>query len=173
MSDPVSLGGAANRYLRLSGNQAALSASSVLTAWHQVVGPEVSRHTEGGRFRNGNLLVFVDSSAWANELRVMGEAFRASLNAKLGKETVTSLRFDVSRRVSVKREMRRAESEGRARYAPRKTARRGITAKEHTELRIVSESVGDPEVAHALRRAMEADLLSREAEPTEGGPDAG
>jgi hypothetical protein len=73
--------------------------SRVVSAWRLVAGPEVFSHSRGFALRDGELLVFVDSNSWATELSALGEHYKAALAMALGQETVTSLRFAVSRKV--------------------------------------------------------------------------
>ncbi len=69
-----------------------------VAAWCEVAGREASSHARGFALRDGELLVFVDSSVWATELSMMSEHYRAAINTVLGKETVSSMRFAVSRK---------------------------------------------------------------------------
>ena len=71
----------------------------VVQAWRLVAGPEVYSHARGFALRDGELLVFVDNHTWAQELSAMAEHYRAALGMALGKETVTTLRFAVSKKV--------------------------------------------------------------------------
>lgn len=71
-----------------------------VAAWCEVAGREASSHARGFALREGELLVFVDSSVWATELSMMSEHYRAAINTVLGKETVSSMRFAVSRKAA-------------------------------------------------------------------------
>lgn len=70
-----------------------------ITAWRQVAGDGVFAHARGFALREGELLVFVDTPVWANELAALSEIYRTGVNERLGKEVVTSIRFAVSRKV--------------------------------------------------------------------------
>jgi len=72
--------------------------SRAALVWPEIAGEEIVRHTRGFAVRkSGELVVLVDSPAWANELALMSERLRVSLNERLGPDTVRSLRFTVSR----------------------------------------------------------------------------
>ena len=91
--------------------------------WPDVVGPTIAGHTGRLFLRGSELVVYVDSPIWAAELAAMSELLRARLNEALGKEDVRSLRFTVSREVSVEQKRRRREQrdveEGEHRVEPR------------------------------------------------------
>jgi len=70
-----------------------------IAAWRTVAGDEVAAHARGFALRDRELLVFVDSPVWANELSVLSENYRVAVNERLGKELVGSIRFTVSRKV--------------------------------------------------------------------------
>jgi hypothetical protein len=71
-----------------------------VTAWRHVAGSEVFAHARGFALRDGELLVFVDTSTWANELSVLSEHYRKAVNERIGKEAVGSMRFAVSKRIA-------------------------------------------------------------------------
>jgi hypothetical protein len=93
---------------RLDRTGEARERARAIQAWRLVAGPEVYAHARGFALRDGELVVFVDSHTWAQELSAMGEHYRAALDMVLGKETVTALRFAVSKKV---REDQRVELE--------------------------------------------------------------
>lgn len=73
--------------------------ATAVNAWAEVAGEGIAAHTRGFALRDdGELVVFVDSAPWANELSLMSSDLIARLNAHLGQESVTSLRFTVSRK---------------------------------------------------------------------------
>lgn len=81
------------------GGQGAAKARAV-SAWRAAAGEEVYAHARGFALRDDELLVFVDSPVWANELSVLAEHYRVAVNERIGKEAVGSIRFTVSRKVS-------------------------------------------------------------------------
>lgn len=75
--------------------------AQAVTAWREVAGAEIARHTRGFALReNRELVVFVDGAAWANQLSLMSDELQTRLNAHLGDKSVSSLRFTVSRKVA-------------------------------------------------------------------------
>jgi hypothetical protein len=70
-----------------------------ISAWRQVAGDGVFAHARGFALREGELLVFVDTPVWAQELAALAEIYRTGINERLGKEVVGSIRFAVSRKV--------------------------------------------------------------------------
>ena len=65
--------------------------------WTQAVGEEVARHAQPAAFRGGRLLVYVDSTVWAQELQFFKGEIIGRLNAKLGQSAVSEIRFQVGR----------------------------------------------------------------------------
>jgi hypothetical protein len=88
---------------RLDRTGEARARANLIAAWRLVAGPEVYAHARGFAVRDGELVVFVDTHTWATELAAMGEHYKAALNMVTGKETVTSLRFAVTKNVSAQR----------------------------------------------------------------------
>jgi len=92
-------------------NKGAYTTAKVSLLWEEVSGPQVAKHTTGAYLRDGVLVIYVDASAWATELTAMAERYRNSINQGLGKETVESIRFTVSRKVVEEHRFARAEQE--------------------------------------------------------------
>ena len=64
------------------------------SAWASVVGAAVAAHTRPGRYQNGYLTVFVDSSAWLSELSRYGQKeMLGKLQARFGGNNVRSIRL--------------------------------------------------------------------------------
>jgi len=74
--------------------------ATAVSAWRLVAGNEVFAHARGFALRGSELLIFVDSPVWANELAVLSEHYRVAVNERIGKEAVGSIRFAVSKKVS-------------------------------------------------------------------------
>lgn len=73
--------------------------AAAVGAWAVVAGDAIASHTRGFALRDdGELVVFVDGSAWANQLSLMSEELMTRLNEHLGEQSVRTLRFTVSRR---------------------------------------------------------------------------
>lgn len=101
------------------GGKGAVKARAI-SAWRAVAGEEVAAHARGFALREDELLVFVDSAVWANELSVLSEHYRTAVNAHLGKELVGGIRFAVSKMVEEGR-AQEAEDASHASAAQRET----------------------------------------------------
>lgn len=64
-----------------------------LLCWDEVVGRDISSHTEPSSIRKGTLFVDTDSAVWAQELSYMKSELIDKLNEKAGKEVVVNIRF--------------------------------------------------------------------------------
>lgn len=90
---------AAGLWTRLDRSGHGAAKARAVSAWRSAAGEEVYSHARGFALRDEELLVFVDSPVWANELSVLAEHYRTAINERIGKETVGSIRFTVSRKV--------------------------------------------------------------------------
>ena len=161
MSGPRRFGEEAHAFVAKTAAADSVIAASVMEAWGEVAGPEIGRHTESARFRKGELLVSVDTAAWANELQLMGEQLRVRLNERIGKETVTSVRFTVSKRVGERNRRHVVEAQTDRLYATRELEARALSSEERDAVSRAAEQVPDAEVRDALRRAMETSMRIR------------
>lgn len=130
----------------------------VVQAWRLVAGDEVYAHSRGFALRDGELLVFVDTHTWATELAAMGEHYKAALNIVTGKETVTSLRFAVSKKV---REDRAADDELVREVEaldPERVAPVAASALERDQVRAMAAGIHDDRIRDAVVSAAIAHL---------------
>ena len=139
-----------------------------VAAWYEVAGRDAAAHARGFALREGELLVFVDSPAWANDLAMMSEHYRAAINTVLGKETVSTMRFAVSRKAV-------AETDEEADAAPArepgpKTEKVPATPTEVAQVRQMAAVVRDEELREAVIAAAIAHLEWRKG--TEGRNEA-
>lgn len=64
--------------------------------WAAVVGAAVAAHTRPGRVQGPTLVVYVDSSAWLNELKRYGEKqMMANIRKRVGPDRVRTLRLQL------------------------------------------------------------------------------
>lgn len=129
-----------------------------IAAWRTVAGDEVAAHARGFALRDKELLVFVDSPVWANELSVLSENYRVAVNERLGKEVVGSIRFTVSRKVEEgladdAEDGRREEETRRDLVEPGKA-----TDAEIEEVRRMAATVSNPVLREAVVAAAVAHL---------------
>lgn len=66
--------------------------------WPEFVGPTVSSVSEPVSLRNGTLYVWVKNAAWLQQLIFAREQIRATINQKLGEETIKSVHLTLDRR---------------------------------------------------------------------------
>ncbi len=127
--------------------------------WRDVVGPDIARHTQGFALREGGeLVVFVDSPAWANELSLMSGDLMDRLNARLGKDPVTSLRFTVSKRVEAERVWTEVVESGEAAYEPDPVVPAELSDVERDQAAHIAKAIEDPELREVALRVMLKDL---------------
>lgn len=101
MKKTLPLGDLASSVLKRADRLDKRHGALAVTAWRDVAGEEIARHTRGFALReNRELIVFVDGAAWANQLSLMSDELQTRLNAHLGEKSVSSLRFTVSRKVA-------------------------------------------------------------------------
>jgi predicted nucleic acid-binding Zn ribbon protein len=87
-NDPQPLGAAIDGLLTERGWELAAATGSVFGRWAQIVGPDLSAHTTPESLRDGELVIAVDSTAWATQLRLLAAELVRRLNAELGDGTV-------------------------------------------------------------------------------------
>lgn len=67
---------------------------NISTAWDEIVGAMVARHTMSLRLRRGKLVVRVDSAPLRQELSFMREALKEILNKRAGRIVVEEIILD-------------------------------------------------------------------------------
>jgi len=132
--------------------------SRAVTVWSEVVGDEIMRHTKGVALRDGELIVYVDSPVWANELSLLSERFKTEINAKLGEDLVSSLRFNVSRKVMESHLHEQQEEEEARFYEPDRTKAEPLSEEERMQAVYMAEAVPDEELREKALRVMIKDL---------------
>ena len=91
--DPALLGDQLRHLLAQRGWQTEVAVGSVMGRWAQIVGPAIAEHTEPLTYTDGALTVRTSSTAWATNLRLQASSLIARLNAEIGPDAVTDLRF--------------------------------------------------------------------------------
>ena len=85
-------------FLRSSGLGAQIRDATVFRAWSRALGPGLAARAKPVRFRDGELLVEVDSAAHLAQLRSFtGEGLRKAANALLKRPTITRVVFKTRR----------------------------------------------------------------------------
>lgn len=96
--EPKRVGEAARSVVAGLDKGGSLAGVQAVRAWREVAGAEVSAHAVGSALRGDELVVFVDSPVWAQELAALSGVYIERVNQALGKEAVGSIRFAVSRK---------------------------------------------------------------------------
>ncbi len=135
----------------------------VVAAWSDICGDVVANHTRGVAFREGELIVSVDSPAWASELSVMSDSFRAALAAHLGQDLVRRMRFTVSRRVQADKERESTRRDVEEFYRPDDVSRISLSDVERDQAAYVSRAVPDERLREIALRVMIKDLEWKKA----------
>ena len=103
-------------------------------------------------------MVFVDTPAWANELALMSGDLMRRINDRVGKESVTSLRFTVSKRVATERAWDTAIEESEAAYEPDAVEPQALSEVERDQAAHVAAVIEDPDLRETVLRVMMKDL---------------
>lgn len=132
--------------------------AKVVNLWDEVCGPEVAAHARGFSLENGELLVYVDSPGWAQELALLSERFRVRMNEELGEEAVLSIRFFVSRRATEPRPGEEpADEQGEAEEGPPEP----ISPTARTRIEEAAQEIEDEGLREAALRAARRDADRR------------
>jgi hypothetical protein len=150
------LDGVMRRLDRKSGG--AYTSARVLLAWDRVAGEGIAKHTTGAHLREGTLVVYVDNNSWATQYTAMAETYRRSVNAELGEELVSALRFTVSRKVAEAHKIKRAEDELDEFYREDDVAPIALTPLERAQIEASVAEIPDEGLREAVLRATVKDL---------------
>jgi predicted nucleic acid-binding Zn ribbon protein len=61
--------------------------------WPETVGERIAAHARASAFRDGTLIVEVDSTAWMNELTYLERRIKTQLNRRIGDDVVRAIRL--------------------------------------------------------------------------------
>lgn len=87
--DPVLVGDVLDSLVATKGWGEDLSVNAVLARWTEVVGDQVAEHCQPERFEDGVLTVRADSTAWAQQVRLLSAALLGRLATEVGDGVVT------------------------------------------------------------------------------------
>lgn len=135
----------------------------VVDAWNQAAGPEIAKHTHGAALRDGTLIVYVDSAAWANELVLMTDRFLSVIRSETGKSLVKSIRFTVSKRVSEIHAEEQRVGETEEYYKPDGYPTEPLTENELSQAAHIAAAVHDETLREAALKVMIKDLEWKKA----------
>lgn len=71
-----------------------LDEQAVVSAWDEIAGSMVARHTVAVRLRKGKLYIKVDSAPLRQELTYLRESLIGTLNTRFGREVVKEVVLD-------------------------------------------------------------------------------
>ncbi|MFC4062918.1 DUF721 domain-containing protein [Planomonospora corallina] len=86
--DPQLFGRAIEDLLAYRGWEKPVAVGGVFSRWEEIVGADVAAHARPERFEDGEVLVVVDSTAWATQVRLLARDMVRRLNEELGDGTV-------------------------------------------------------------------------------------
>lgn len=180
--DVAAAGVARSLLSRLDRTGEGFERAKAVSAWTDAAGAEVATHARGFALREGELLVFVDSSVWANELSALSEHYRAAVNERIGKETVRSVRFSVSKMVVEERWWEAAESRAEGERDAERVPPVEANTTERDQIRMMASAIHDEKVREAViaaairdlewRKGIEARNAAQGATQSATGPDS-
>lgn len=86
--DPRPFGAAIRDLLAERGWEKQAAIGGVFGNWPQIVGKEVAEHTTPTAFEDGEVVIVADSSAWAQQVKLLAPTLVRRLNEELGDGTV-------------------------------------------------------------------------------------
>lgn len=89
--DPERIGSAVDRVARRLGAPTAHALSGLFNRWGEMVGESIAAHATPVSLKSGRLLVEVDSSAWATQLKYMTTELVARCCDELGAGAVKQI----------------------------------------------------------------------------------
>jgi hypothetical protein len=172
----VDFGGIADRVIGKADRKGKRHGAGAVLAWREVVGEAIAGHTKGFALREkGELVVFVDSAAWANQLALMSGDLIDRLNSALGEDSVKSIRFTVSRKVAAEAMWGALTEDDREGGEPDEPDPVPLDETEARQAAYIANAVGDPELREVALRVMIRDLELKKAKRlkrAEGAPEA-
>lgn len=134
-------------------------------AWDDIAGPTVQEHTADVHLRSSTkeLVVAVDSPVWATELSALSALYVEKLNEALGKNSVKSIRFTVSRKVVAKKEREQDEAQAEEFYAPDLIEPARLSDIEIAQVELSAADIPDEGLRMAVVNATIKDLALKKA----------
>lgn len=139
-------------------NGGAFSSANATRVWQTIAGPLVLSHTTGAHLSGDVLIIYVDSPVWATELSAMAERYRTSMNQEMGQETVRTVRFTVSKRVSDEHRLIQADEDLDDFYHEDVVDHIELTPTERAQVEASAAVIPDDQLREAVVRATVKDL---------------
>lgn len=127
-------------------------------AWADTAGPAVLAHTTGAYLRGKELIVYVDTNVWATELSALSGRYIEALEKELGKGSISSIRFTVSRKVAEEQRIQSVERQAQEVRTEDKVESVPLTDTEVAQIRASVADIDDEGLREAVFRATVADL---------------
>jgi predicted nucleic acid-binding Zn ribbon protein len=87
--------------------------AAVFAHWEQLVGPEIAAHAEPRSLRAGVLLLAVDQSGWATQLRYLAPDLLGRLRLATGTTEITEIQIRVAPPTAASKPVPTARTRGR------------------------------------------------------------
>jgi preprotein translocase subunit SecD len=156
---PTDLAKAMDRLSRRMDRDGSMTKAKVVAVWPEVAGPQIADHTLGLELRGGGeLVVYVDSHTWANELTLLSDRLVTDLQERAGKRSVRSIRFTVSRKVADEHRWRRERAGVEEAYSEDIVEPVAVTDNELAQIEHLARGIEPSSLREAAVRAMRADL---------------
>lgn len=156
---PTDLAKAMDRLSRRMDRDGSMTKARVVAGWPEVAGPQIAGHTLGLELRgDGELVVYVDSHTWANELTLLSDRLVTDLQQRAGKRSVRSIRFTVSRKVSEEHRWKRERTGVEETYTADIVEPVPVTSNELAQIEHLARGIEPASLRQAAIRAMRADL---------------
>ena len=78
-------------FLKESGLESRLKEVQLINSWEEIVGTMISKRTKKIEIKNGKMIIYLQSSVVKNELMMLRESLRNSLNEKAGEEIIKEI----------------------------------------------------------------------------------
>jgi hypothetical protein len=144
------LGGVLNAEARRLKLDSSLREASAVVLWPEVVGEQIAAATEAERVVDGVLHVVARSHTWAFELTFHRDQILKGLNARLGRNTITEIRF----RPGILRTPGALPAPPEPVPAPEELAALSLDAPETVSIEEEAARAGDPELQAVVRRLL-------------------
>ncbi len=78
-------------FLKESGLESRLKEVELINSWEEIVGTMISKRTKKIEIKNGKMIIYLKSSVVKNELMMLRESLKNSLNEKAGEEIIKEI----------------------------------------------------------------------------------
>ena len=82
-----------DNFLNNSGLSSGVNQQKAMEFWSEIVGDKIAENTEAVSVKHGVLFVKANSSTWSQELQLKKKEVLSKINKRIGKKTITDLRF--------------------------------------------------------------------------------